>query len=61
MNFFPVDDDGMAGVVAAGVTSDRRRNFPRERRRSCLYPRHPLGTHDDRSLPFFNGQLRDAG
>ena len=38
-----VDDDGVAGVVAAGVAGDDVEASRRERRRSCLCLRRPTG------------------
>ena len=59
--FFPVDDDGVPGIVAAGITGHDREIFRENVDDLAFAFVAPLRTDDDRSLTLLQSQLRGQG
>ena len=54
--FFPVDDDGVSGIVAAGITGNDGEIFRKNVDDLAFTLVAPLRTYDDRSLTLLQKQ-----
>src|SRR5207237_1146962 len=56
--FLSIDDDGMAGIVSAGIAGNNREAFREHIDNFAFALVAPLRAYDDRSLASFQSQLR---